>query len=214
MKPASPVKPAGLVLAGGRGSRMGGPTPKPLTPLCGRPLVAHVIARLEPQADRIFLAAPRDRGYERFGLTLAPDRRPGLPGPLAGIEAGLAALPARRPGEPERRLLVVPGDTPFLPQDLAERLAQRAGERPVIAVFEGRLQPATGLWPGSLLADLTRWLDTGRPLAIRAFLEEVGFDTAAIDATPDAPAGDPFFNVNTPDDLVTAEAFLHRTSRG
>lgn len=193
---------------------MGGGTPKPLTLLGGRPLVGHVIARLEPQAEPLILAAPRDRGYERFALTLAPDRRPGLPGPLAGIEAGLAALAARHPGEPGRRLLVVPGDTPFLPRDLAERLAQRAGERPVIAAFEGRLQPATGLWPGRILADLTRWLDAGRPLAIRAFLADIGFDVAAIDDTADAPAGDPFFNVNTPDDLVAAEVFLDRTSRG
>ena len=58
--------------------------------------------------------------------------------------------------------------------------------------------------------DLGRWLDSGRPLAIRAFLEATGYREVAIEPAPGAPGGDPFFNVNTPDDLARAAAFLSK----
>ena len=201
------MRAAGLILAGGRGSRMGGQTPKPLTELAGRPLIAHVIARLERQAMPIILAAPIGQDYERFALKLAPDLRPGLVGPLAGVEAGLLALADMR-NEVPAYLVVTPGDTPFVPTDIVERLSSTASGKPVIASFQGRLQPATGIWPLTVLPALTRWLDDGRPLAIRAFLDDVGHDTVEIEASTDAPSGDPFFNVNTPEDLTVAEAFL------
>lgn len=206
------MKPAGLILAGGRGSRMGGDVAKPLVTLAGRPLISHVIDRLAIQAEPVIVAAPFGQGFERFGLALAPDRRPGLAGPLAGIEAGLltlAGMASRKPAEAGLQLLLVaPGDTPFLPADLAATLQSVSRDRPVIARFEARLQPATSLWPLSILADLTHWLDSGRPLAIRAFLESVGYDEAVIEPMAGAPGGDPFFNVNTPGDLAHAEAFL------
>ena len=207
-----PGKPAGLILAGGRGSRMGGDSPKPLLDLAGRPLISHVIDRLSAHAAPLLLAAPLGRGYERFGLALAPDRRPGLLGPLAGIEAGLLMLAEMGQGQSAddgpRQLVVAPGDTPFLPGDLVPALQSAAGDRPVIASFEGQLQPAASLWPLAILADLGRWLDAGRPLAIRAFLGAVGYREAAIAPVADAPGQDPFFNVNTPADLAHAEAFL------
>ncbi|WP_280988152.1 molybdenum cofactor guanylyltransferase [Jiella endophytica] len=203
------MTPAGLILAGGRGSRMGGAVPKPLVPLAGRPLILHVVARLERQAAPLILAAPAGAGYDHLNLPLAPDHRPGLPGPLAGIEAGLQALSVMGTAGPDR-LFVTPGDTPFLPVDIVERLASTDLDKPVAAVHAGRIQPATAMWPLTVLPDLERWLDEGRPLAIRAFLEAIGHVVAEIPATADAPAGDPFFNVNTPDDLSLAEAFLRR----
>ncbi|WP_280891690.1 molybdenum cofactor guanylyltransferase [Jiella mangrovi] len=208
------MRPAGLILAGGRGSRMRGTVPKPLIALAGRPLIAHVIERIGARTSSIILAAPRGAGYERFAHPLAPDLRPGLPGPLAGIEAGLAAIatPGPHGAETPRHCLVVPGDTPFLPRDLLERLSPHLGERPVVAAFAGRLQPATGLWPLSRLPDLSRWLDEGKPLAIRAFLESSGFAAVEIEPTATSPGSDPFFNVNTPDDLSVAETFLQLKS--
>ncbi|MCE7028828.1 molybdenum cofactor guanylyltransferase [Jiella avicenniae] len=204
--------PAGLILAGGRGSRMGGDTPKPLIDLAGRPLISHVIDSVSAKVEPLILAAPLGKGYERFGLALAPDRRPGLLGPLAGIEAGLWTLAEMGQGqsaeEGPQQLLVAPGDTPFLPHDLVPALQSAAGDRPVIARFAGRPQPAASLWPLAVLADLGRWLDDGRPLAIRAFLGAIGHREAVIEPVPDAPDGDPFFNVNTPADLARAEAFL------
>ncbi|MBO0903177.1 NTP transferase domain-containing protein [Jiella sonneratiae] len=196
-----------MILAGGRGSRMGGAVPKPLVELAGRPLIAYVIDRLSAQAGPLILAAPRGVGFERFGLDLAPDRRPDLPGPLAGIEAGLEAAAHRLPAGPAY-LLVTPGDTPFLPADLAARLAAPAAQTPVIVRFSGVRQPAVGLWPVAVLPALTAWLDDGRPLAIRAFLDTIGHQEVAIPASPSAPGGDPFFNVNSPGELALAERFL------
>ena len=205
------MKPAGLILAGGRGSRMGGATPKPLVELAGRPLIAHVIERLEGQVAPLIVAAREGEGYDPFGLTLAPDRRPGFAGPLAGIEAGLHAVLAIGNSAPTH-VLIVAGDTPFLPADLRARLASKSGHRPVIAHFAARPQPATSLWPVAVLHDLTRWLDDGRPLAIRAFLDSVGYETVEIAPSIAAPDGNPFFNINTPEDLVAAEEFLRRPS--
>lgn len=209
-------KPAGLILAGGRGSRMGGPIPKPLIDLAGRPLIAHVIDRLAAQVEPLLVAAPLDQGFERLGLTLAPDRRQGLLGPLAGIEAGLLTLAevggSDTAGGLPLQLLVVPGDTPFLPDDLAESLQSLAGDRPVIARFKNRSQPATSLWPVSTLVHLTQWLDAEKPLAIRAFLQWTGYREAEIEPIADAPGKDPFFNVNTPADLAHAANFLAKGS--
>ncbi|NDW07448.1 NTP transferase domain-containing protein [Jiella sp. 40Bstr34] len=193
---------------------MGGGIPKPLVELAGRPLIAHVIDRLSAHAAPLLLAAPPGQRFECFGLALAPDRRPGLLGPLAGIEAGLLTLVERNGGpsaeDGARQLVVAPGDTPFLPGDLVPTLQSAAGDRPVIASFAGRPQPAASLWPLTVLADLGRWLDSGRPLAIRAFLEATGYREVAIEPAPGAPGGDPFFNVNTPDDLARAAAFLSK----
>ena len=138
-----------------------------------------------------------------------------MPGPLAGIEAGLLALDemarsASVPGGP-KELVVVAGDTPFLPGDLVERLKFAAADRPVIARFSGRPQPAAGLWPISALGPLKKWLDSERPLAIRAFLESIGYVETTIEPSAAAPGGDPFFNVNTPADLARAAAFLAQT---
>ena len=88
----------GIVLAGGKSSRMGGGD-KALLPLGGRPLLAHVVARLRPQVAEIVLNANDDPGrFAAFGLPLVADRLAGQMGPLAGIHAGLAWAKANRPG--------------------------------------------------------------------------------------------------------------------
>lgn len=110
-----------LVLAGGRGSRMGG-VDKGLQPLHGRPLAAQVMERLAPQARRVWISANRnlDR-YAALGATVLSDP-PGLEfaGPLAGMLAGLTVLPD------DAWLLTAPCDCPHLPADLAQRLLAAA----------------------------------------------------------------------------------------
>ncbi|MBO0661446.1 NTP transferase domain-containing protein [Jiella sp. MQZ9-1] len=204
------MTPAGLILAGGHGSRMGGAVPKPLTLLAGRPLIGHIVDRLGDTVKPLLIAAPTGQGFERFARPLAPDLRPGLPGPLAGIEAGLAALTTLK--DAPRHLLVTPGDAPFLPRDLASQLTAAPDDQPIIAQFENRLQPATGLWPLGILPKLSAWLDADQPLAILAFLDSAGFVSVSIGPQDDAPDGDPFFNVNTPDDLATAQKFIGGTA--
>ena len=125
----------GLILAGGRGSRMGG-VDKGLQPLHGRPLVAHVLERLQPQVGTVLINANRNaEAYAAFGCAVIADADAGFAGPLAGLLAGL------RQAETEW-LLSVPCDSPNLPCDLAARLfARLADDVADIAV------PVTGLGP-------------------------------------------------------------------
>ena len=103
----------GVILAGGLSTRMGGGD-KPFLPLAGRPVLAHVIERLRPQADRLVINANGDPArFAAFGLPVIPDTVPGHPGPLGGILAGLvttlfvvpylfALLRKRNDGKPAR----------------------------------------------------------------------------------------------------------------
>ncbi len=146
------VRPAGLILAGGRGTRMGGGTPKPLRLLSDRPLIAHVADRLRGVVDPLLLNANDAAAYEAFGLPVVPDLRPGFQGPLAGIETGLAYLAHN--GGPDR-LLTLAGDTPFLPKDILAHFPDTP-DRPVVARHRGRLHPTVGLWPVAVLFPAVR----------------------------------------------------------
>lgn len=169
-----------LVLAGGRGSRMGG-VDKGLQLLDGRPLVAHVIARLAPQAGTLLISANRHLDtYAALGHAVLADP-PGLEfaGPLAGMLAGLAALPA------DAWLLTAPCDCPSLPTDLAERLlraaephglafAQAAREHPTHALLHARLrEPLAGYLHGGGRAVL-RWM-RAQPHGVARFDDEAAF---------------------------------------
>jgi molybdopterin molybdotransferase len=106
---------SGLVLAGGRGTRMGS-VDKGLQPFGGSTMVANVLARLRPQVANVAINANQNLdAYAGFGVPVWPDDTPGFAGPLAGLEAGL-----RRCATPY--LLTAPCDSPFLPADLAARL--------------------------------------------------------------------------------------------
>ena len=106
----------GLVLAGGRGSRMGG-VDKGLQNFNGTPLALHTMLRLLPQVGGAMINANRNlSAYESFGVPVWPDTLAGQPGPLAGFVTGLERCETRY-------LLTVPCDTPLFPTDLAARLA-------------------------------------------------------------------------------------------
>jgi molybdopterin molybdotransferase len=130
---------SGLVLAGGRGTRMGH-VDKGLQPFGGSTMVAHVLERLRPQVTSVAINANQNLdAYGAFGVPVWPDDTPGFAGPLAGLEAGL-----RRCATPY--LLTAPCDSPFLPADLAARLLQGlqdAGADLALAVTEenGLRQP-------------------------------------------------------------------------
>ncbi|MBV0934515.1 molybdenum cofactor guanylyltransferase MobA [Marinobacterium weihaiense] len=124
-----PVFPdiSGVILAGGRGRRMGG-CDKGLLPLQGQPLAEHVRQRLVPQVSELCLVANRSLpAYRQLGLAVMPDCLPGQPGPLAGMLTGLQQ--ARH-----EWVLFSPCDTPWLPPDLAFRLWRAVAGTPVQAV--------------------------------------------------------------------------------
>ena len=202
---AAPDYPA-VILAGGRSSRMG--TNKAMLPLGGRPLIAHVIARLLPQVSAVAINA-RPGWADDLGYPVIADDLPDQPGPLAGILAGLRHVQRHHPEA--SHMLSAPADSPFLPAGLSEQLAASLAGRDMIAIAVSgdREHPVFGLWPVAVADDLENWLTDGENRRVRSFLarhpvQGVGF---AMQATPIGPL-DPFFNINTPADLEQAELFL------
>ena len=199
----------GIVLAGGRSRRMGGGD-KCLLPLAGRPLLAHVIERLKPQFSELIVNANGDPArFSGFGLPVVADRLGDHAGPLAGIQSGLEWTRANRPKC--RYVTTAASDTPFLPADLVSRCRAAIDEdnpQLVVARTEDGLHPTFGLWPVSLASHLAESIRAGdRKVSdwVRSRrAKEVMFQ--AIEAANRKI--DPFFNINRPDDLDAAEAFL------
>ncbi len=197
-------RPPGVILAGGRARRMGG-SDKALLPLAGRRLVDHVVGRLSRQCGALALSANgAPARFADLGVPVLPDALPGFPGPLAGLLAGLDWAAA---GGADR-IVTAPVDTPFLPDDLVARLAAAAGDAGLaLAATAGRwgprLHPTCGLWPVALRHDLRAALAAGE----RRVADWAARHGAAT-ATFAAGRVDPFFNVNTPEDLAAAEALL------
>lgn len=188
---------AGLILAGGQGSRVN-EADKGLLPWRGKPLVAHVAQRLAPQVGRLIISANRNaETYAAFGQVVGDDARLGpWQGPLAGLAAGLAACAE------EAWLVCVPCDTPLIPQDLAARLTQAAlASRAPLAVAscQGRRHAVCMALRPALLDDLRAYLAAGeRKVAWwqdRAGAVEVPFD--------DVPQA--FLNLNTAEDFAFAQ---------
>lgn len=204
---APPVAPpvVGLLLAGGLARRMGGGD-KCLKVLAGRTLLGHAIRRLSPQVRRLVLNANGDPGrFEHFSLPVAGDSVEGFAGPLAGVLAGLDWAALSAPDLPY--VLSVPTDAPFLPRDLAARLWApiAAGEAELsVAASAGQAHPVVALWPVRLREELRRALTQEGIRKVDAWtsryrLARVEFPVEGID---------PFFNVNTPEDLARAERLL------
>lgn len=194
---------AALVLAGGRSSRMG-QCHKALSGLGGQPMLAHVLARLRPQVSSLALSIGEPQAeFAGFGLPQVADHRPSHRGPLSGLHAGLQWAQAQ-PGL--QYLLLCPCDAPFLPGNLARRLAESvaAGERsPAVACYAGHLQPTFSLWPLDLAGCVADALQGGQGglMSLLNRLPHVPVDWPQ--AQPE-----PFFNVNTPAELAVAEAWL------
>lgn len=188
----------GVILAGGQGRRMGG-ADKGLLSLAGRPLVAHVLDRLEPQVERVAISANGAAGRFGFGVPVLADDLGA--GPLAGICAALDwATPLGATA-----VLSVPVDAPFLPGDLCPRLCLAAEGAPgglAIAAAAGRDHPTFGLWPVTLLPALRAFLASGAKPKVMDFARAHG---AALAPFADGAA---FANLNTPEDLAQAEALL------
>lgn len=202
--------PLGVILAGGRATRMGGGD-KGLLPLGSSTILGHAIARFEPQVAGLALNANGDPGrFAAFGLPVLNDSIDGFAGPLVGVLAGLDWA-AEQGAE---AIVTAAADTPFFPCDLVARLTL-AGEgmaHPLVLAATPRgtqetksmsgsgliRHPTFGLWPVALRDDLRAALTDGlRKVVI--WTDKHGGREALFDE-----AGDPFFNVNTPEDLEQA----------
>lgn len=193
----------GVILAGGLARRMGGGD-KAMRTIRGRPLMDRVIARLRPQVAALALNANGDpERFASLGLPVIADSIAGYPGPLAGVLAGMD----RAVDDGASHILTVAADTPFFPADLGARLAAAITPDAPIALAATpdpsrglARHPTFGLWPVALRDDLREALHDGVRKVVM-WTDRHGATMVEFPATP----FDPFFNVNTPDDMATAE---------
>ncbi len=201
------TKPPAIILAGGRSTRMGGGD-KGLREVGGQRLIDRVIARIAPQCGVIALNANGDPiRFADLGLPVLPDSLPDHPGPLAGVLAGMDWAA----GIGAEAVISVAADTPFFPRDLVERLQAAAGPSGLALAASpdetGKLwhHPTFGLWPVALRDDLREALKGGLRKVV-LWTDKHGAGTASFASSP----FDPFFNINTPEDIEAAEELVER----
>ncbi len=207
-------QPLGVILAGGQATRMGGGD-KGLLSLGSQTLLARVLERLEPQVADVAINANGDPvRFADYGHPVVADSLQDFPGPLAGVLAGMDWAAS----QDADTIVTVAADTPFFPCDLVPRLllASEGQAHPlVLAATKGDAEtksksrsglirhPTFGLWPVALRDDLRRALGEGLKKVV-LWTEKHGGREALFPSE----GFDPFFNVNTPDDLVQAEELL------
>lgn len=199
---------AGVILAGGRSSRMGG-TDKALLPLAGETLLARAIARLAPQVSHIVISANGELNrFAQYALPVVADRAPDYPGPLAGILAGLEWVAANRPDI--RRVVSVPTDTPFFPVDLVDRFLAEPPRIPTLFVARSQsgVHPVVGMWTVEIAPELAKALAEGKRKVGDWTRQQKAVEVVFPAAVIGGREVDPLFNINRPEDLAEAEALL------
>jgi molybdenum cofactor guanylyltransferase len=198
----------GVLLAGGRSSRMGGGD-KCLRLLGGRPILARIIERLKPQVSEIIVNANGDSSrFAGYELPVVADTIAGFAGPLAGVHAALEWVKANRPAT--SHVVTVATDTPFFPSDLLQHFLDepRHGNTLLVARSDEGVHPVIGLWPVELASAIESFLKQGSH-KVGKFVEGEGAVNVYF---PKVEIGgmlmDPFFNINEPDEFAEAEALL------
>ena len=200
--PDGELQPAGVVLAGGLGRRMGG-ADKAMLPLLGRSLLAHAVARIGPQVAALAVNANGDPARPVPGLPVIGDTLPGRVGPLAGVLAAMRWAAT----QDAHSVFVSPVDTPMLPDDVVKRLQRglaRSGASIAFARQGSQPHPAVGLWPVGMADSLEAAVVAG---ARR--LRDVLASNGAVPV--DFDDADAFCNVNTPADLARADTLIRAT---
>ncbi len=168
-----------------------------MKPLAGRPILAHVLDRLDGQAERVLLNANGDpTRFAAWNLPVAADVVAGFGGPLVGVLTALDWAAAHAPGITD--VVSVPGDGPFLatrPGIPAGRGAAETGAELAQAASNGRPNPVVGLWPVALAAELRQAVVEEGIAKVHAWTARYRLATVDFPATP----FDPFFNANTTD---------------
>lgn len=196
-----------VLLAGGRSSRMG--SNKAFAVLGGESLLSRVAGRFA-EREKHLVALNADADWpDAMSFRLVPDKIPGKLGPLAGVLTAMQDTALHYPQA--SHVTTIPIDSPFFPLDLIVRLAKAVQDRDEIAIATsfGRDHPVFSLWPVSAAADLETWIVSDAKRRVSDFLARYNVRRVEFPAieTSIGPL-DPFFNVNTPDDLADAEKWL------
>ena len=206
------VRPLGVILAGGLARRMGGGDKSLLSLGASSRVLDQVIARLGEQVDQIVLNANGDPArFDEFGLPVVADSLDGFLGPLAGVLAGLDY--AAEHGFDH--IVSVAADTPFFPADLVSALGSASSHMDVpIALAATNIEggktlrhPTFGLWPVALREDLRSALQDGLRKVV-LWTDQHGAETHVFESGDT----DPFFNINTPEDLELANKMMETLS--
>ena len=186
------MRVAGLIIAGGKSSRMG--QPKHSVQFSGKYLINHVFDRLKNQVDRVFININDDNNNIDLGTKIIKDKTNAYQGPLAGLQAGLGQIDSQW-------LQIAPCDTPFLPLNLTKTLfaTLKKSDKLIIVPSSGnRIHPTLGLIHESVLPLLNDFLNKGHRGFIH-FIEYVGYQEVPFQ---DEKA---FININTINELKKYE---------
>lgn len=193
----------GVILAGGLSRRMEGPE-KSLLKLDGETLVSRVANRLEKQTGKVILNANGDPArFSTLGLEIQADTVEGFAGPLAGVLAGMRWA---KESSNATHIITAAADTPFFPKSYSEDMLSKAKETNshiALAGSNGRKHPVFGLWPISLTNALEDFLVKENNRKVMLFVER--YSNIIVEFKNHNQGHDPFFNVNTPDDMKQAE---------
>lgn len=193
-----PARVGLLILAGGRGRRMGG-IDKGLMPIAGRPAIEHLLRRVQHHPGPVLISANRNlECYARYGHPVLTDGRDDYPGPLAGMLTGLEALDGSH-------LLTLPVDAPLVAPDYPARMIgalRNTRARAAVARLDGRMEPVFALLARTLAPALRRRLDTGRYRASEWL--------ASVEAVPVDFSDHPeqFINLNREQDLARLRTWM------
>ena len=203
-----------LILAAGQGTRMKSAMPKVLHEIAGKPMLAHLIARMGPQVGTLIINANGDAvRFSPYGLPVVPDSLEDFAGPLAGLHAGMVWAQSKTPSA--RFVASVPGGHTVHPARARCTIEICAvGEQShvcdCVAASGSKQHPIVGLWNISLAGTIADALEKG----VRAMRRFAGDNASAVVDFPNFEIGgaaiDPFFNVNKPADLETAQMLLSK----
>jgi molybdopterin-guanine dinucleotide biosynthesis protein A len=195
------MKSLGVIIAGGKSSRMGG-REKAFLDLAGTSLIARVQSRIHFQVSQVVINANGDaQRFAALKLPVVPDAVSELDTPLAGLHAALSY--GRANGFDA--VLTVPSDTPFLPLDLMKRLEEAGrGTGAAVATSMTRVHYLTGLWSSALAPVLDQFIRKEGMVRVQDFVRKVATAEVEWDVFPH----DPFLNINTPEDLAEAASHI------
>ena len=198
------MKICGIILAGGQSRRMGG-REKSLMELQNIAPIEWVARRLESQVDTMAVNANGDpTRFDFLGLPVLPDTIEGFVGPLAGVLSGMRWASSKHRAT---HIVTAAADTPFLPSQMVKRLSSNLTDinRVAMAYSNGRVHPVAAIWPCDLADALEHFLTVEDQRKILVFAQRYGLIETKFDLVEGHAGHDPFFNINTPDDMAIAD---------